>query len=156
MALAAHGGLSHGHSVKEVDMSSCKPGRVLGWCILLLAGLVSASGCTGGGDKTVLVRGKVTFAGQAPPKAGKITFACETPAPGFAATPSLVDFDAAGVYEAKLLPGTYRANIECWKKPPTPSTMVTDNYVPLTYRPTVQVAVDAPGPIEASFDVPAQ
>ena len=122
------------------------------------------AGCGKSGPPMVRVEGRVTFHGAAPLKPGKITFAPIESAEGLPKHHGTADFDTNGDFVVTtfnkgdgLIPGKYRVDIKCWKKNPTPATMISDNYVPRSYRPPELVIDQAgTGPVRADYDVPSK
>ena len=144
--------------------------RSCGSCPWWLGALLAAAtfpliaGCGESGPPMVRVEGRVTFSGVPPPKPGKITFAPIESAEGLPKHHGTADFDTNGDFVVTtfnkgdgLIPGKYRVDIKCWKKNPTPATMISDNYVPPTYRPPELVIDQATTePVRADYDVPSK
>jgi hypothetical protein len=135
------------------------------WIFLgvLGAGFLLATGCGDGGPEVVPVHGKVTFAGKSPPGPGTVYFAPVAAAEGMPSRPGSADFQLDGMFRATafreregLVPGTYRVQVVCWKRPPDPtSDLRAENYVPDNYHPpdlTIEPGTD--GPVEVKYDVP--
>ncbi len=120
------------------------------------------AGCGPKRPETIPVSGRVTFGGAAPPAPGAIYFATLEPAEGFARRPGSAEFDASGNYEVKsfegtkgLVPGTYRARVECWKVAPEMGVSPGVSHVPANFSPPeLTVSIDA-GSIDYDIDVPA-
>lgn len=122
--------------------------------------LVSFAGCNGG-HPTKRVAGRVTFEGEAPPKAGEIFFAPLEPAAGMQNRPAGGTFDKSGSFTLRtfedgdgVLPGKYQVNIECWRIPPTLENRLDANYVPQSFWKEVVVAKDDKEPVVIEIDVP--
>jgi hypothetical protein len=116
--------------------------------------LCAVSGCGDSAVRTIPVSGKVTFVGGPPPKNGTIIFTPIKVDEGLPSRPGRAQFDKDGAFTATsfqqgdgLLPGTYHANISCWKGNPDsndPSSFERLNYVPKDFRPEpITVAADA-------------
>ena len=129
-------------------------------CFLSVALLIICGGC----EESIpvkRVRGKVTFNGQPPPKAGKIIFAAVSAADGLPARPASGEFETDGEFRLTtfkpgdgLIPGTYRVNILCFREPPTLETRVSANYVPPSFHPEIIVGLDDDEPLDITIDVP--
>ena len=132
------------------------PSRSAGW--LLAVGLL-AVGCekdTG----LVKVRGTITFSGGPCPAPGMIIFAPMKAAAGENLRPATASFSTDGEFTATsyhpgdgLLPGTYRIQIQCWKKPPQDFEPGI-SYLPEGYEPE-ELVVDSGtrDPIVLSYNV---
>jgi len=121
-------------------------------------------GCGQSGPQRVLVRGKITFAGGPPPADGIIFFAPAQPAEGFPSRPGRARFTKGdGTFvvtsvqpEDGLVPGTYRVQINCWRRMPGGDGTPGVSYVPANYAPgELKVTLDGPSLIELQYDVPA-
>lgn len=124
--------------------------------------LTLALGCESSGPVTVPVHGKITFDGGPPPAPGNVDFAPEQSADGSPMAAGSAKFDEQGRFSVTtyregdgLVPGTYRVNIECWREPPTPATMISASYVPAGFEsPTLVIEAGTNGPVEVTYDVP--
>ncbi len=110
---------------------------------------VVAAGCGKDGLPLVAIDGQITFDGKAPPKPGNIVFASVKPAPGLPSRPGDAAFGVDGKFTVTsfvdgdgLLPGTYQANVTCWRRPPTLQTVRSANLVPETFHPQVVIPAD--------------
>jgi hypothetical protein len=119
------------------------------------------AGCGTDNTPTVVVEGTITFAGQPPPAAGKITFAPLEMAGGAKSRPGTGEFDTDGKFTVTtfekgdgLIPGRYRANINCWREKPTLETRLSANYVPATFHPEIVIDAGADEPFPVTIDVP--
>jgi hypothetical protein len=128
-------------------------------CLCIVAPLVA--GCGTDNTPTVKVEGKITFNGQPPPAAGKITFAPLEMSGGVQSRPGTAEFDTDGSFKVTtfkagdgLIPGRYRANINCWRGKPTLETRLSANYVPPTFHPEVAIDQGAGEPVQVAIDVP--
>ena len=99
--------------------------RFDGTCCFLMAALMCTLVGCGNPHGTVKVSGKVTVKGQAPPGPGTITFTVVEPASGFPNHPAMAKFGEDGRYTVTsyepgdgLLPGKYKAAVECYETPP--------------------------------------
>lgn len=152
------------HNVNERHIANESWPRCLAvWAgVLLTSVCLIAVGCEKSGPPTIRVEGRVTFEGQPPPKPGKIVFAPIEVDAGFPRRHGTAKFDANGDFTVTsfsegdgLIPGRYRADIKCWKKSPTPATLISDNYVPPSYKPPeLVVKADQAGTIHIEYDVP--
>jgi hypothetical protein len=135
--------------------------------LLVVLGLAMLAGCGGPkGPEIVAVRGKVTYAGGAWPKEGRITFAPIKPAQGFPAMPGTAVFQADGSYVVAsglregLVPGKYRICVSCWKVEPEDNQKGV-NYVaekfaaPATSPLELEIAPGA-GTVTWDHDFPAE
>lgn len=126
----------------------------------LLAAVLFFVGCGPSRPQTIPVTGRVTFAGQPPPAAGTLFFACTQPAEGYIARPAMGEFDARGVLQvaafedvAGLVPGKYEVRVECWKTPPTEAAPGV-SHLPEGFGPVpFEVPADAAGAVELVIDV---
>jgi hypothetical protein len=108
-------------------------------CLILLS-------CLGCGDKlpaTVPVRGKITFAGQAPPKPVLLTFVCLTTESSEIKQNGTAQTQADGSFVVTtfrpgdgLIPGKYRVNLECWQEQPTMDRPSGKSHVPASFKAT--------------------
>ncbi len=106
---------------------------------ILLLGLIA--GCGSDMPKTVKVSGKVTFDGKAPPGPGVVYFLPQEAAKDFPLRPATGDFTADGAYKATtfaandgLMPGKYKAYIECWETAPNMDGKPVKSFVPKKYQ----------------------
>jgi hypothetical protein len=138
-----------------------RPGCLLLAAVLVLAG---AAGCRRGVPQMVPVRGRVTLAGKAWPKAGIVNFAPLNPAEGMPRKPGSAEFDADGTFAAKtgdypgLIPGEYRVSISCWERPPEDNDP-GKSYVPEEFSSPAKSKLDlkvpaGSGPIVWEQDFP--
>ncbi len=124
------------------------------------------SGCGRSHPDTVTVRGRITLAGGAWPKPGRLTFMPIESVAGFPKRPGTAEFDVEGNFTAKnwekvagLMPGKYAVRVECWDKEPSANNPAGVGYVPDKYLAGggsgLEVTVE-PGsaPIELSWDIP--
>ena len=129
------------------------------WRLLTSACLV-LTGCGPQRPGMVRVRGQITFDGQPPPAEGMVFFAPETTAPGRPIRPGRARFGRDGAFVVTsfdegdgLVPGTYRVQVECWKKVPMMNEP-GQSYVADPYEPAaVEVPTDA-RVVEVPLDVP--
>jgi hypothetical protein len=146
-----------------VDVRRAKMNRILA-LLLALSLFGSIVGCSDNGLGLVPVSGKVTFAGQPPPKGGTITFNPITVQEGLPRRPGTAQFAQDGTFTVTsfkkgdgLVPGTYHPRVACWKAPPDsndPSSFDRLNYVPKDFQPDpIVVAADA-DEVDVIIDVP--
>jgi len=109
-------------------------------CTLTLM-LAMTTGCGSDMPKTVKVSGKVTFDGKAPPGPGVVYFLPKEAAKDFPLRPATGDFAANGEYKATtfepndgLMPGNYRAYIECWETAPNMDGKPVKSFVPKKFQ----------------------
>jgi hypothetical protein len=124
----------------------------------------TVAGCADNGLGLVPVNGKVTFAGQPPPKGGTITFNPITVQEGLPRRPGTAQFTADGSFTVTsfkkgdgLVPGTYHPRVACWKAPPDsndPSSFERLNYVPADFQPEPIVVEAGADSVDVTIDVP--
>jgi len=126
-----------------------------------MALVCALAGCTDHTSPTVKVDGKITFKGQPPPAGGRITFASVGASEGLPSRPGSGEFGPDGAFTLTtfkpgdgLIPGKYRANIECWRELPTLATALSANYVPATFHPEVTIDREQGEPVKVEIDVP--
>jgi hypothetical protein len=133
-----------------------------------LLGFILLAGCGGRDVQIVPIKGKVTFGGSPPPKAGKVIFspvtstaAANPSGPQKLSRPGNADFEADGSFSVMtyspgdgLMPGKYRATVMCFRQTPT-----LDNYQQVSFVPNdFSQEVDVPSNVssfEVNIDVPA-
>ena len=135
----------------------------LGRCALVISAAVFPFvGCSDGRG-LVPVKGRITFDGAQPPKAGRLNFAPATAAEGYPRRPGQASFDSEGKFEATsyqpgdgLTPGTYRVNVICVEHDPAPvpGGFEAVTYVAPGYQGQEVVVSAGSKPIELNFDVP--
>jgi hypothetical protein len=110
-------------------------------CLILL--LSVSVGCRRTGPEVVPIRGTVTFGGGPWPKPGIVYFVAESPSAGRPQRPAMGEFDNSGTLTVTtfrkgdgLIPGKYRAALECWETPPKMGSppILGKSYVPERYR----------------------
>ena len=128
--------------------------------IVTAAVLGMAGGCGGSSHGTVNASGKVTFDGGPPPAAGQVYFA-PVNAPEGKNRPGSGQFDTSGEFTATswdpgdgLLPGTYKARVQCWKVEPTADGNPGVSYV-ATDAPQIEIVIPESGKDDIAIDVPA-
>ena len=130
--------------------------------IALGAGFILATGCGDGGPEIIPVHGKVMFGGKSPPGPGTVYFAPLAAADGASMRPGSADFNLDGMFRARafkvkegLVPGTYRIQIYCWKRPPDfMSDIRAGNLVPNNFHPPdLTIEPGTKGPIAVEYDV---
>ena len=129
-------------------------------CLALLV-LICVAGCGKNASPTKQVRGQITFQGGAPPAEGKVTLAPIEAASSHPRRPASGDFDKTGAFtlttfakDDGIIPGRYRANINCWREAPTLETRLSANYVPADFKFEVTIEESADEPVELLIDVP--
>jgi hypothetical protein len=123
--------------------------------------LICIAGCHKNTSLTKQVRGQITFQGSQPPAEGKITFAPIEAMASYPRRPASGDFDKTGAFSLTtftkgdgIIPGRYRAKINCWREPPSLETQLSANYVPADFKFEATVDENAKEPIELRIDVP--
>jgi hypothetical protein len=139
---------------------NCKPIGLRGLAALSLA-IIVVAGCNSSSLPTKRVEGQITFKGELPPKPGEIYFAAVESFDNLPRRPASGTFDTSGRFtltsftlDDGLLPGTYQANVVCWREPPTLATKLSANYVPPDFRPEFTIRSDASEPVVLEIDVP--
>jgi len=130
---------------------------------LLSSVLAPVSGCWRSGVETVGVRGRITFNGGPCPTAGAVFFTPISTSGDLPARPASGQFDTDGEFTISsfkqgdgLVPGTYRARIVCWQKPPDPVVGGGVSYVPASYKPPdLVIEPGTRSTVEVTYDVPA-
>jgi hypothetical protein len=132
--------------------------------LLLLTLLIGIPGCSDNALGLVPVSGKVTFAGQPPPKGGTITFNPITVQEGLPRRPGTAQFDQDGTFTVTsfkkgdgLVPGTYHPRVACWKAPPDsndPSSFERLNYVPKDFEPEPILVEAGADSVDVTINVP--
>lgn len=123
-------------------------------CALLIAG------CGPAGPREIPIEGKLTYGGGPFPKSGTIYFACMEPAPGSPNTSSSTNFGPDGDFQAKLYPGKYSVNLECWEVPISPEGNPGKSYLPDQWQSgaqsgfLIEVPADASGAVQVVQDIP--
>ncbi len=144
-------------------------GRSFVHVVPLLLWLLLVAGCGRGGPEVVPVRGQITRGGGPWPQPGMIYFTTVEPADGLPDRPAYAQFDAQGNFRVTsfqpddgLVPGRYRAAVECWQSAPQMSDPTPPvSYVPARFRSPqtsgLEVTVE-PGERSVSirWDVPEQ
>ena len=138
--------------------------------LLTLLSLLAVCGCGEGRPATVPVSGKVTFGGGPWPKPGKLYFTGSEAIEGHPQRPGVAEFDTDGQFTVTtwdegdgLLPGKYRARVECWKVypnvvPPDPVTpgesYLSGKYTNATASGLEVVVEPGSEPIRVNWDIP--
>jgi hypothetical protein len=125
--------------------------------------IAAALGCHGNPHGTIAVQGVVTIDGQPPPAAGRVVFTPVEPAAGFPHRPGIGPFGSDGVYRVQsfepgdgLVPGTYKASVECWKTPPNMEGRKVESYVAGKYESGATSGLELSVPAKSkpiTFDV---
>ena len=133
--------------------------------VLMFGGLVGATcGCGDKGLVLVPVSGKVTFAGNTPPRDGTITFTPLKVPEGLPRRPGSAHFNNEGDFQVTsfkendgLIPGTYYASVTCWMGAPNssdPSSFERLNCVPKDFQAPPVVVNEADDEVAIVIDVP--
>ncbi|MFW6171811.1 MAG: hypothetical protein ACODAD_15090 [Planctomycetota bacterium] len=127
------------------------------------------AGCSGNDLEVVPVRGQITYGGGAWPESGWIFFTPVEPAAGLPDRPGHAHFDTSGHFQVTsfqendgLVPGQYRAAVECWHEVPTmEDPMAGVSYVPKPFQSPqtsgLEVTIE-PGQerVDILWDIPKQ
>lgn len=134
-----------------------------GWGVSALVSILfvmTFAGCGPSGPREIPVEGKLTYGGGPFPKSGTIYFASIEPAPGSPNASSSTNFGEDGVFQARLYPGKYSVNLECWEIPISPEGKPGKSYLPDKWQSgaqsgfTIDVPADASGPVKVTKDIP--
>ena len=131
--------------------------------VLFSCVLTVASGCWKSGVETVPVRGRVTFNGGPCPAPGAVYFTPIKTSGDLPARPASGRFETDGEFTISsfhpgdgLVPGTYRARIECWQKRPDKIVGGGISHVPASYKPPdLVIESGTRSTVEVTYDIPA-